>query len=954
MDLFQTKVLDAATAKMALHWGSFDFAGSRARTGICYTSITEEAVHILRDYKGFLPSNGLESLSYPAAVALSKREGDLLLDGLREVSDEILVVLSGHSGCLSLNGLTDLCDGQAVILSRHRGELQLNGLESLSEVAATALCQHRGTISLLGLTSLTLEAYKPLAKCSRKIRLSNKLEDDLNIRIGIERFIQNPDSFDLSLISNLSEEAAHMLVLHRGELCLSGLISISESALFILSSHDGGIILDGICNLSEGLAAELARYSGNISLNGLTELTDLAAKELAKHQGQISLRSLTKNSDKALRKIPKKWLTKSDLDRIARAKILDLTTLQSGRCDFSQFNSISDEAAAFLYEQHDKIPKKILNKLPEKWLNDRLRNRKKKLKDKVIERRAKAKMLDLATLQVGRTDFSRFKSISDEAAAFLYEQHDKIPEEILYSLPDKWLNDRLRNRKEELDIIYDAECFINGDDSVNISEWKSLPEPAAEMLADYSGHLFLNGVSELSILAAEHLGQREGFSLFLGGLQNISKPVASALSKHRGPLVLSGIADIQESVAKSLGNHKGLLNLNGLKELSAAAAHALAHHEGELRLCGLEDVSKAVAQALARHKGPVYLDGVKALHEDAALALAESQGVISLKGLSNLSSQAMDVLARDTGKFFLDPLSATAKMLKKHRAKCFKAQSKILDSDKARILIANPQDLKIESLTSITDEAANILAASGSRNILNISGIKSISIYALKSLSKHKGDLVLDGLTDLCPESAFMLSHHRGNLSLRGLKKISDAVAWRLARHGGHICLDGLTELSLEAARDLSATEGTLSIKGLNDICEGALDALGSMGNRLSTNKELQKQIQQNAEILNSYKAGVFIEAPSSIRLNDFTSITDDAARILSKYHGALHLDGLTSISVQAAKHLSAHQALLSLKGLKKISKSSAKYLSMHQGVIDTENLAEWLEKLSSESTAQN
>jgi transposase-like protein len=87
------------------------------------------------------------------------------------------------------------------------------------------------------------------------------------------------------------------------------------------------------------------------------------------------------------------------------------------------------------------------------------------------------------------------------------------------------------------------------------------------------------------------------------------------------------------------------------------------------------------------------------------------------------------------------------------------------------------------------------------------------------------------------------------------------------------------------------------------------------------------------AEILSNYK--------ENLSLNSLTSLSDTAAKYLSKHNGIhLSLNGLTSLSDTAAGHLSKHSGnLLSLRGLTSLSEIAAEHLSEHEGFLDLAGL---------------
>ena len=52
-----------------------------------------------------------------------------------------------------------------------------------------------------------------------------------------ERFLENPNSFDLSKATSITDEGADILVKHEGELPLDGLTELSEAADELLANH---------------------------------------------------------------------------------------------------------------------------------------------------------------------------------------------------------------------------------------------------------------------------------------------------------------------------------------------------------------------------------------------------------------------------------------------------------------------------------------------------------------------------------------------------------------------------------------------------------------------------------------------------------------------------------------------------------------------------------------------
>jgi hypothetical protein len=114
-----------------------------------------------------------------------------------------------------------------------------------------------------------------------------------------------------------------------------------------------------------------------------------------------------------------------------------------------------------------------------------------------------------------------------------------------------------------------------------------------------SHSLSLNGLRAISPESAAHLGQSYG-SLSLNGLTSLSPEVAVALArgKRRSPLYLNGLSEISVEAADALGGHQGELVLNGLTVISEDVAKALSRHSGDLVLNGLRTMTPEAAKAL--------------------------------------------------------------------------------------------------------------------------------------------------------------------------------------------------------------------------------------------------------------------------------------------------------------------------------------------------------------------
>jgi len=86
---------------------------------------------------------------------------------------------------------------------------------------------------------------------------------------------------------------------------------------------------------------------------------------------------------------------------------------------------------------------------------------------------------------------------------------------------------------------------------VNLMEYTSMDDAAAQALAQHKGYLYLSGLTSLSDAAAQALAQHQG-GLYLNGLTSLSEAAAQALAQHKGWLYLRGAAEEAVNLRKRL------------------------------------------------------------------------------------------------------------------------------------------------------------------------------------------------------------------------------------------------------------------------------------------------------------------------------------------------------------------------------------------------------------------
>ena len=209
-----------------------------------------------------------------------------------------------------------------------------------------------------------------------------------------------------------------------------------------------------------------------------------------------------------------------------------------------------------------------------------------------------------------------------------------------------------------------AKQFLKDEGSVDLWEYTSLDDDAAQLLAKHEGELDLTGLLNVSESNIQILARHNGDDLRLCGLKSISDSMAIALAGTKGNLWISGITTLSDSAACALAQHKGgMLNIERVEKLTDLAIQALASHEGEIWIYGVKSLSQASIQSLIQDRGNFCID-TKLLNEMLIKNLTSpTEGVkgsltykwdpIFLKGVNSRWQKAVKNCDQGKGEFLL-------------------------------------------------------------------------------------------------------------------------------------------------------------------------------------------------------------------------------------------------------------------------------------------------------------
>ena len=686
------------------------------------------------------------------------------------LNKEIAVQFLVDEYSVKLKEFTKLEDDAAKVLSKCESDLNLSGLKELSDSSATFLESFAQKIDLSGLSELSESAIVSFARSARKntpydIKLDANLSDKVDaLRVLDEEIVWavfNKEEIDTNNFVSITDEAAHAILENdkkgndgvpwrttwfdgalseSGNFQLNGLKSISLKTAECLgqlrAGSAEGISLNGLESLTDQSAEEILKYQGYFQIKGLKEISDDGLIAISNHaqsriHSELDLPSLTKISDAAAEGISKKLesLSLSGLTRITNATAESLSK-QQGKLTLSGLKELSDATAERLSDYRGGyLDLSGLSEISESALKS------------------------LSKLQ-GSLDLSGLSKLTDSAFDNLSQHDGELHLGGLSELSDEnakklSLHEKSVHLSKELVAkvasfkiltVEIAEKFLSSPD-YNLNSYGKIDDKAAEMLSGSSGNLVLNGLSEISDVAAEHLSKHQGYSLSLGGLRSLSD------------------AALESFCLRELSGKKLHLPFEILENKTSLQARLTA-----LKKAKIDDLIAKSENILTKELVQYFDSGV----------------IESLDNFVAVEDDAIEIIIRNVRRFFGNIRLKGLKFISEKVAKAFGG----LDQG----------SLDFPSISELSDEAAEGLSFFGGSS-LNLDGLQKISANAAKSLSGYEGELSLNGLSDINLEVAENLSSgFLKKLSLNGIMQVSDEALDALKSFDETLCMDGLNE----------------------------------------------------------------------------------------------------------------------------------------------------------------
>jgi formylglycine-generating enzyme required for sulfatase activity/TPR repeat protein len=703
--------------------------------------------------------------------------------------------------------------------------------------------------------------------------------DDI-LTADIAREALEDDSRDLDQFSSIDDDAAAVLSDYRGYcLRLDGLVDLSaKSARSLAAYKNGDLQLNGLRSISDEVAAGLGEHRGGLELNGLTSLSISAAGSLAKirestgHRARLSLNGLLSLTDGAADHFVG-FGGMLSLDGLQTLSTRAATALGKG-CEYLSLDGLVhiDTAAAA----------------------------------------ALASIEDLSLDSVRHLDAptaAALAGVEQLSLDGLEELSDAAAEAFAVGAPE--------------DAVLSLEGVVRLSDS------------AAAALGRRAGTTYVRGLREISpgVLKALFTSNTSSYGPQLDKLEHLPNEVAAMLADYNGDVHLNGVTEMSDIAAEYLSRHQGSLYLQGLTTLSAAAADSLSRHSGLMRTdCANErklELTGAIETTVWRcrkkripSKVGMPYEQRRVLMRDVALKFAADPKSVDLARFTHITRGAAIALGGETGGW---GAQMAAWIDDESPLRFRKMGASMSDND------ACEHDLNLSGLVELDVECAAAIAGNEGR-VLDLSGLTELSSDLIGALGQvdfgYRGEIRLNGLKSLDSVAAGETYGVFGTLTLNGLEQLTEEIASNLAGHSRNgdngLALDGLRILSEEAAGVLASHGGWLSLNGLTTIKSQIADALAEHSAGLSLNgiRSLDKQL-----------AAAIAEHRGALELGGLSSIDEGVARALSKHRNLLSLPGVVSLDTNTAVALARHDGELNLSGLQRITEDGAQALHLHPSV---------------------
>ena len=675
---------------------------------------------------GILQLSRTHEINSDVAEAVAKFRGDTLILGIKSLTPEVATALANSQAAnVWLHSLTTLTPESAEAISKLRGHLVLTGLTELDSVTlAEKLASRPGALSFPYLNKITPEVAAALAKSGESLTLAGVSDISPEVEQRLATTIGNlsmPNLRGFQSISLAKKFASISVLLPKIEALTAQQLELMVGVKG-QDSFWGGVYLP-IALITPDIANTLAATTRSISLTllGNEPLDDKSLKTLLSSRCKVTLQELEALPESQIRILAQDLagtnirtgivgfssLSLPSLKRLDTAFLAE-TLIQSIGSSFLGVTSITPEAAAALGSLPDQVTKGPDGKLVTRPSGELSFPSLEELSPETARLLLNKRWLSIS--------FPALQDVSLETVRLMGRQTFRLNLGIP-ALPPEFA-DALSQTPTDTNMGGGYILFPNVTDLS--------PEAARILVSSLNRGVQSMGNGNVRISKSPKLYFGGDFGFPSSGFNTLSPELAVELAKYEGILAIQGLRELPDESAAALASFPGpylILSGPAVEKLSPASAASLAKIPGVLQIQLKELDSVALAQRFARQINWT-LSSLETVSKEAAPALSEYKQFFEVRGLTVLDSpEIAQRLAQGT---------------------------------------TGGNSVTLPALSTLTPEAARILASSDKPLYLGLTAIDSSEVA--RALSESKGKLSLPRLRAATPEVIEILKLSESNL----------------------------------------------------------------------------------------------------------------------------------------------------------------------------------------------
>lgn len=431
--------------------------------------------------------------------------------------------------------------------------------------------------------------------------------------------------------------------------------------------------------------------------------------------------------------------------------------------------------------------------------------------------------------------------------------------------------------------------------------------------------------------------------------KNLTEAIAHSFMRHPDSVDLNHFTSIEDAAAETLSQYKDWLSLNGLEEISDAAAASLGKHRQGLSLFGLTSLSAIAAKSLGNDRSIFYSSrllparatvvphpvSTEFLTAQMAEEFMTRPEVVDLSHFTSIEFEAAELLRSYSGDLNLGGLTElpeiTAEVLSHHSGRSLIVSDSVLTARVATILLRYRGCLRLTGLQNLGIDAAKILSSySRELRVTNCHDDWGLNADVFAAIRKHP---TIAATPIRCREFDAILASKA--LDLDSVSNAGGLITGLRDTHTtGSDFERGLELVQRASGQIIWRVEGGAFVQRIFSSDEIAFYFVGSVD-------EVRARLEAfpPRAVLTSDDALQFLADPTSIRLNEFTSIEEDAHECLPNYERGFQSDDPLRWSKAVSEYLSEHEGMLNLNGLTRLNESDAMVLGRHKGGLQLNGL---------------